>query len=140
MFDNPDKPKINIKQLAWFDALFLIGVLWAVLNFTLAKRIADQGIAEELKYISEALKNWKWGIFIAASLVVFGLSKLLERLIKDEYVLDIVRVAVVEIPLVTGFCLALWLKNMDCFYWLAAVTLLGLAINFPRGEKNYTDS
>ena len=136
MFDSSQKPKINIKQLAWFDAIFLIGVLWAVLNFTLAKRISNEGISANLKLMAQSLQHWKWAVFILASLIVFGLSKLLERMIKDEYVLEIVRVGIVELPLGIGFCLSLWLKNMDCFCWLAAVTLVGLAINFPRLGKN----
>lgn len=130
-----EAPKINIKQLAWFDAVFLMGVLWAVLNFTLAKRIASEEVPENLSAISGQLQSLKWFIFIAASIFIFGLSKLFERLIKDEYVLDIARVGISELPVITGFCLSMWLKQMDTFYWLAAVTLMGLAINFPRGLK-----
>jgi hypothetical protein len=130
---NMDKTKINIKQLAWFDGLFLMGILWVILNISLSKRIAEQGISQEIISMNEMLFHWKWAIFGGTSFVIFGLSKLIERLTKDEYLLDIIRVGVVELPVVVGFCLALYLKSMDCFYWLGAVTLLGLAINFPKG-------
>ncbi len=128
-----DKTKINIKQLAWFDGLFMMGILWVILNITLAKRITEQGVSPEIASLNELLLHWKWAIFLGTSVVIVGITKFIERLIKDEYLLDIVRVGVVELPVVAGFCLALYLKSMDCFYWLASVTLLSLALTFPRG-------